>query len=321
MLLKKIRTYIAVSIWVCAVYISAFIPFLVTYLFISRGFDNIIAWSISTVYLFLAIIPLEWTDGSLSRQFIKFASYEGADYFPIRLELDSPESFREGQAYVMGFEPHSSLPLALPPTFALQSNLLPHPLRGNVHGMASSICFQLPLVRQLWWWIGLRPVTRAWMEKLLRQSKSVVLVPGGVQEVLLLEKNKEVLFLKSRKGFIRLAIRNGAPVVPIFAFGQTRTYSWARLGPPIVPQSLVDRLSRLIGAVPIFMYGLYGTPLPHRTPMHVVIGKPIDLGRPSTNPTDEEVEEGLKTYIQAMKDLYERYKVKCGQGDVDLVVV
>lgn len=40
---------------------------------------------------------------------------------------------------------------------------------------------QVPFVRQLWWWLGLRPVSRALMDGMLSRNISVVFCPGGVQ--------------------------------------------------------------------------------------------------------------------------------------------
>lgn len=38
-------------------------------------------------------------------------------------------------------------------------------------------------------------------------------------------------------------------------------------------------LSRALGAVPIVMHGIWGTPMPHRVPMAVVIGKALQVRR------------------------------------------
>lgn len=38
-----------------------------------------------------------------------------------------------------GLEPHSSLPVAVPAVFGSESPLLPAALRGNCHGLASSV--------------------------------------------------------------------------------------------------------------------------------------------------------------------------------------
>ena len=52
--------------------------------------------------------------------------------------------------------------------------------------------------------------------------------------------------------------------MPVYCFGQNEVYKFVRLGPPLIPQRLVDRAVRTILFCPMFIYGVYGTPLPHR---------------------------------------------------------
>lgn len=61
--------------------------------------------------------------------------------------------------------------------------------------------------------------------------------------------------------------------VPVFVFGQTSTYSWYRPGPAV----LINWISRHLGAVPMGIWGRWGSPIPHQKPMHVVMGKPMQV--------------------------------------------
>ena len=56
---------------------------------------------------------------------------------------------------------------------------------------------QFPLVRHLYYWWGFRPITKRCMRHLLAAGRSVVLVPGGVQECLVMEhEGVEVAYLR-----------------------------------------------------------------------------------------------------------------------------
>ncbi|MEW5301864.1 MAG: hypothetical protein WDW36_004693 [Sanguina aurantia] len=170
------------------------------------------------------------------------------------------------------------MPTALPVVFSAYSTQLPSVLRGRCHGVASSVCFMIPFVRQLWHATGVRHATRESLSALLSARKVVVLIPGGVQEVLAMTHgDEEVAYLTRRRGFARMALRHGAPLAPVFAFGQTATYTWMRPGSPYVPDAWVSAVSRAIGFVPISLHGVWGTALPHKAPLYVVIGKPIPL--------------------------------------------
>jgi diacylglycerol O-acyltransferase 2, plant len=37
--------------------------------------------------------------------------------------------------------------------------------------------------------------------------------------------NAETVFMRSRKGFVRLALRTGTPLVPAYCFGNTQLFS------------------------------------------------------------------------------------------------
>ena len=80
----------------------------------------------------------------------------------------------------------------------------------------------------------------------------------------------ETVFLRKRHGFVKMAIRHGSALVPAFAFGQGNAFSWYRPGPPLVPQSIVEWMSRKAGE--LLQGGPYSTtgggvvaPLPCRS--------------------------------------------------------
>ncbi|KAG2494868.1 hypothetical protein HYH03_007107 [Edaphochlamys debaryana] len=321
-LLDYFLEWAAVGIYVTGIYVSGLLLPLALMALWFLGPASLAGWTLLCLFLFLTFVPLPLITGAHSDRFIRFSVRRAVAYFPLRLEVADPAAFRPDTPYVFGFCPHSALPLALPITFASCSELLPPELRGRTHGLASSVCFSAPIVRQLWWWLGIRPATRQAMEGLLRQGRVAVLTPGGVQEVLHMQHGKEVAYLGPRTGFVRIAIRCGAPLVPVFAFGQTRTYSWLRPGPPFCPEWLVQAISRTAGAVPVLMYGACGTPMPHREPMAVVIGKPIPVPElaEGEEPSSEVVEGLLRRFKQELQVLYDTHKAQYGRGE-ELIII
>lgn len=303
--------FYCLGIFVGAIYTSMAWPVLMAWRFGCYGLFDQCGLILLGVYLIALLVPLQWVSFGWIDAFVRFSSLVAARYFPITVKVEDEEALKAGTSYVIGFEPHSSLPTAIPAVFATHSALLPKALRGACHIMASSICFYIPFVREVWYWIGVRPVTREAIHKYLNTGKSVVLLPGGVQECLFMEKNCEVVFLRNRLGFIRLAIQNGAPLVPVFALNQTATYNWYRLGPPLFPAALVSLISRSIGFAPIFMLGTYNTPMPLRKHITVVIGKPIQVPK-IDYPTQAQVQEYLDKFISELQRLFETYKHDAG---------
>ncbi|WIA15065.1 hypothetical protein OEZ85_001763 [Tetradesmus obliquus] len=301
---------LALSVFVGAIFAATVLVLGTAYLVIKQPWSPW-TWTLAVLTATLAFVPLWKENGPLGEGFMRYIVSHAEAYFPITVVCDGGATFSRDTSYVIGLEPHSALPTAMPSTFSLQSTLLPDGLRGRTHGLASSICFQIPLVRHLYWWIGIRPITRHSMRRLLHKRRNVVLVPGGVQECLYMQKDCETAFLSKRKGFIRIAMQCGSPVVPCFAFGQGGTYSWYRPGPPLLSEAFVQAASRRMGMVPLALVGRWGTPAPINSPMTVVFGKPIDVPH-KEHPTDAELQQYLDKYIAAMQDIFARHKAAAG---------
>lgn len=42
----------------------------------------------------------------------------------------------------------------------------------------------------------------------------------------MLEREKEIIMLRKRKGFVRAAIESGVPILPVYYFGQSKVLSF-----------------------------------------------------------------------------------------------
>ncbi|KAH1224177.1 Diacylglycerol O-acyltransferase 2D [Glycine max] len=186
----------------------------------------------------------------------KFICKHACNYFPITLHVEDMKAFDPNRAYVFGYEPHSVLPIG--------------------------IVFYTPFLRHTWTWLGLTPATKKIFISLLASGHSCILIPGGVQEAFLMQRGTEIAFLKARRGFVRITMVKGRPLVPVFCFGQSNVYKWWKPG-----GKFFLKFARAIpgAAVKLCLGDL--SPLPFRHPMHVVVGRPIELDK-KPEPTTEE---------------------------------
>lgn len=275
-----------------------------------------LATLVALMALPLELRPPEWVEGGL-----RWIMSTGMRYFPAGLHWEDKDAFREGQSYVFGFEPHSIMPFGMMLLSPLSPARLP-PALARCRVLMSTACFVCPINRHLWWWLGGRPASKRAMSTLLAKGTSVVLCPGGVREVIYMQPGSEHAFLRSRRGFVRLALQHGSALVPMFAFGQSQQFAFWRLGidwPYLMPRAWAERLSRAIGFLPLLVAGAWGSLMPARAPMRVVVGRPIPVPKVAS-PSEELVEHYLQRYIAEMEGLFERHKASAGHPNEKLTV-
>jgi 2-acylglycerol O-acyltransferase 2 len=240
------------------------------------------------------------------------------DYYPIITvkEADLPSD----RKYVFGYHPHGIISMGAACTFATEatgfSKLFPGvtaQLLTLGEYFAASLptnnCpdanFWLPLYRDILMAMGLASVSKRSCRSILKKGHSIAIVIGGASESLYAYPGTNNLTLKKRLGFIKIAIREGADLVPVYGFGENDIYELLPNDEDTLTYSIQKRFQAIFGFTFPFFHGRgvftynYGL-MPYRRPVVVVVGKPIAVTQ-NAKPTDEEVQEYHRLYIEGLQ--------------------
>lgn len=304
---ERRRQTAVVFLWLISLPVTLFI------FFMSCTIVFFLPWIIA--YALFVLFDIAPENGGRRFAFARNASFWKwyAEYFPIslikRVDLDPSKN------YVFGYHPHGVISVGAWTNFATEANDFSAKFPGiTCRLLTLTSNFNFPLYRDYLMAQGLASVSRQSCENILHKGPghSVMIVVGGAGESLNARPGVYDLVLKKRQGFIKLAIRNGACLCPVFSFGENDIWEQAdnpKGGKIWKFQKTVQKLSGW--TMPLFHgRGLFNYDvgmLPHRRPITTIVGKPIEVVQ-NDNPTEEEVLEVQTKYIDELYDIWNTYK-------------
>jgi len=176
--------------------------------------------------------------------------------------------------------------------------------------------------------MGLASVSRESCENILSKGgmdnegmgRAITIVVGGARESLDAQPSSLRLVLKRRKGFIKLAIRTGADLVPVLAFGENELYE--QITGDEHPYLLKGQLwmKKILGfTLPLFhARGIFNYDvgiMPYRRPLNIVVGKPI-LVNIQKIPEQSYIDEIHEKYIQELVNIWNEWKDNFAESEL-----
>ena len=209
----------------------------------------------------------------------------------------------EGKRAVACIHPHGVFPF-VSVCGAVSTVCRPDGLRDglmDVPTAAASVIRLLPLLKDI---IGIFGIVDAagkvLGERLKRRKGSCVIYVGGMVELFHSTPKRETVFLKKRKGFVKIALRTGADLIPIYSFGNTTVLEAFKSGP-------LASLSRKVGVSVTVFWGRWFLPIPKRVKLVYARGRPLGLPH-IEHPTDADVDKYHALYCAKLVELFDNYK-------------
>ncbi|KAI8908830.1 hypothetical protein PhCBS80983_g01044 [Powellomyces hirtus] len=303
------RQTASITFWVVC------IPILLTIFLYALITPQYTPWVLAYI-VFMALDPSSETGGRRIMLFRKFPMWRWMkDYFPMALvktaELDPSKN------YLFGYHPHGIIALGSWLNFATEASDFAGKFPGiNVRLMTLQTNFNLPLWREVLLSLGICSVSRRSCDNILNKGPghSCMIVVGGATESLHAFPGTADLTVRKRLGFIKVALRNGSNLVPVFSFGENDI--WDQVNNP--PGSLIRTVQTLFQkyltfAPPLFFgRGIFNYNvgiLPYRRPVVSVVGVPIECPK-TENPSQELLIEYQNKYLDALQAIWDDHKDK-----------
>ncbi|XP_054430182.1 diacylglycerol O-acyltransferase 2-like protein 6 [Pteronotus mesoamericanus] len=249
------------------------------------------------------------------------------NYFPIKLVKTHDLSPKHN--YIIANHPHGIVSYGVFINFATEATgfarIFPGitPSLGTLEGI-----FWIPIVRDYVMSFGVCPVSKSALKYVLTQKGSgnaVVIVVGGATEALMSQPGISTIFLRQRKGFVKMALKTGAYLVPSYSFGENDVFNQEKFPEGTWMRFLQTLCKRIMGLSFCTFHGRGLTReswgfLPFNRPITTVVGEPLPI--PKINKPDEKtVDKYHALYISALRKLFDQHKVQYGLPETHCLTI
>lgn len=208
--------------------------------------------------------------------------------------------------YMYTWHPHGFVVFC--PIFLLaEKSVLGEPHGARWHCTGAPVMFKFPGVGEILQILGGRPVDKKTLDTIMSAGGTFGVQPGGMAEQAATRHDQEQAFFPKNLGFIRLAIKNGTPLLLLYIFGENQLFK--RSGSNDGKRGGLTKLFKsMTGMTFPIITAKFGIPMamimPIKTDIHARWGAPVEVGPPEENPSDERVEEVFTRYLDELQRVF-----------------
>lgn len=211
-----------------------------------------------------ASVDLSARDAAFIRENLPWFSSLFHRYHDVR--LSGFERVPAGRALVVGNHNGGT---ATPDMLALLLAYWTHfGVDAPAYGLAHDLAFHVPLLGSLMRRVGALPAGHGAALAALARDARVLVYPGGDLDAYKPSSRRHQVVFGGRRGFVRLALRAGAPIVPVVSVGAHEGFHVITDGAEFARASGWKRLTRM-EVLPLIVglpWGLWLGPMPHLPP-------------------------------------------------------
>lgn len=218
-------------------------------------------------------------------------------YMSTQIVQDFAGALDESMAHIFVMLPHGIYPFATALSLVGKGGAY----FGNPLPVVANVLLRVPVVGQLIQLLGAVTASKQSISRALQAGNNLAMPVGGIAEMFHMGQGQEVALLKRRKGFVKLALQQGVPLVPVYVFGNSMLLRLVTL------PKIVETVSRLLRVSLTPFTGRWGLPIPFRLPLLYAVGAPLMVTK-IPNPTPAQVDELHRRFVVALVQLFDKYK-------------
>lgn len=234
---------------------------------------------------------------------------------PTTIEVE--KELDNNKQYIFCTFPHGACSVNHFHTMTNGSGFLTKVYSGPRRDLCASVLFFFPILREMMLYLGCVDASSTTAKHNLKLGRSLLILIGGEKEQLMTRPNEHKIYIRSRKGFVKLALEYGADIVPMYVFGENELYE--------VSSFLMGFRKWLQRSFHIGLpvaFGWKNTLLPLPKPLGIEIGAPIAVKKlQNADISNDDVDKLHELFMKEMSRLFDRTKHKYDVGtDVKLEI-